>query len=216
MALCSTALSVRRLSSPTRPPHFPKFPYLSPVPSALFRHRQRPAQILAMAPVRRRSGTASHASASQQVEEGTVPVGEEVAEWGKVSAVLFDMDGVLCNSEELSRMAAVDVFADMGVSVTTDDFIPFMGTGTLLPFSSRSFRAANLLNRVPDCTCKWRGIELKDLGIDFFIHIFQVWVLLVSLRKCMQRGWRLSVSSNNVDCLKIIPCYDDRCINQMV
>ncbi|CAL9781957.1 unnamed protein product [Musa acuminata subsp. burmannicoides] len=129
MALCSTALSVRPLSSPTRPPQSPKFPYLSLVPSALFRHRQRPAQTLAMAPLRRRSCTAARASASQQVEEGTVPVGEEGAEWGKVSAVLFDMDGVLCNSEELSRMAAVDVFADMGVSVTTDDFIPFMGTG---------------------------------------------------------------------------------------
>ncbi|URD80241.1 Redoxin [Musa troglodytarum] len=129
MALCSTALSLRPLSSPTRPPHSPKFPYLSPVPAALFCHRQRPAQTLAMAPLRRLSGTAARASASQKVEEGTVPAGEERAEWGKVSAVLFDMDGVLCNSEELSRMAAVDVFADMGVSVTTDDFIPFMGTG---------------------------------------------------------------------------------------
>lgn len=49
--------------------------------------------------------------------------------WGKVSAVLFDMDGVLCDSEQPSRMAAVDVFAEMGVSVTTDDFVPFMGTG---------------------------------------------------------------------------------------
>lgn len=26
-------------------------------------------------------------------------------------------------------MAAVDVFAEMGVSVTTEDFVPFMGTG---------------------------------------------------------------------------------------
>ncbi|XP_061371915.1 protein SUPPRESSOR OF QUENCHING 1, chloroplastic isoform X2 [Gastrolobium bilobum] len=50
-------------------------------------------------------------------------------EWGKVSAVLFDMDGVLCNSEEPSRRAAVDVFAEMGVQVTVDDFVPFMGTG---------------------------------------------------------------------------------------
>ncbi|VAH90189.1 unnamed protein product [Triticum turgidum subsp. durum] len=49
--------------------------------------------------------------------------------WGKVSAVLFDMDGVLCNSEEPSRRAAVDVFAEMGVDVTVDDFIPFTGTG---------------------------------------------------------------------------------------
>lgn len=53
-------------------------------------------------------------------------------EWGKVSAVLFDMDGVLCNSEEASRLAAVDVFAEMGVDVTVDDFIPFMGTGKML------------------------------------------------------------------------------------
>lgn len=50
-------------------------------------------------------------------------------QWGKVSAVLFDMDGVLCNSEEPSRMAAVDVFAEMGVQVTTEDFAPFTGTG---------------------------------------------------------------------------------------
>ncbi|CAI9103559.1 OLC1v1002070C1 [Oldenlandia corymbosa var. corymbosa] len=50
-------------------------------------------------------------------------------EWGKVSAVLFDMDGVLCNSEELSRRAAVDVFAELGVQTTPEDFIPFAGTG---------------------------------------------------------------------------------------
>ncbi|KAH7434565.1 hypothetical protein KP509_06G023000 [Ceratopteris richardii] len=47
----------------------------------------------------------------------------------KVSAVLFDMDGVLCNSEERSRLAAVDLFAEMGVKVTEEDFFPFMGTG---------------------------------------------------------------------------------------
>ncbi|KAG8472641.1 hypothetical protein CXB51_034573 [Gossypium anomalum] len=50
-------------------------------------------------------------------------------EWGKVSAVLFDMDGVLCNSENPSRKAAVDVFAEMGVQVTAEDFAPFTGMG---------------------------------------------------------------------------------------
>ncbi|XVF31476.1 hypothetical protein REPUB_Repub16aG0149400 [Reevesia pubescens] len=50
-------------------------------------------------------------------------------EWGKVSAVLFDMDGVLCNSENPSRKAAVDVFAEMGVQVTVEDFAPFTGMG---------------------------------------------------------------------------------------
>jgi beta-phosphoglucomutase-like phosphatase (HAD superfamily) len=43
--------------------------------------------------------------------------------------VLFDMDGVLCNSEEPSRQAAVDLFAEMGVDVSVEDFIPFTGTG---------------------------------------------------------------------------------------
>ncbi|KAH9322716.1 hypothetical protein KI387_017355, partial [Taxus chinensis] len=33
---------------------------------------------------------------------------EKAAEADIVSAVLFDMDGVLCNSEEASRLAAVD------------------------------------------------------------------------------------------------------------
>eukprot|EP00252_Welwitschia_mirabilis_P003096 TRINITY_DN1317_c0_g2_i2.p2 TRINITY_DN1317_c0_g2~~TRINITY_DN1317_c0_g2_i2.p2 ORF type:complete len:319 (+),score=58.70 TRINITY_DN1317_c0_g2_i2:156-1112(+) len=47
----------------------------------------------------------------------------------KVSAVLFDMDGVLCNSEEASRRAAVELFQEMGVQVTVEDFVPFMGTG---------------------------------------------------------------------------------------
>ncbi|KAG8648320.1 hypothetical protein MANES_09G177500v8 [Manihot esculenta] len=65
-----------------------------------------------------------------KVEQKENSVSEEAgSQWGKVSAVLFDMDGVLCNSEEPSRMAAVDVFAEMGVAVTVEDFVPFMGTG---------------------------------------------------------------------------------------
>ncbi|XP_058738486.1 protein SUPPRESSOR OF QUENCHING 1, chloroplastic-like [Vicia villosa] len=61
------------------------------------------------------------------VEEKSIAGKSEA--WGNVSAVLFDMDGVLCNSEEPSRRAAVDVFAEIGVQVTVDDFVPFTGTG---------------------------------------------------------------------------------------
>ena len=58
-------------------------------------------------------------------------VTEENAEPGSapVQAVLFDMDGVLCDSEEPSRAAAVALFAEMGYAVTAEDFVPFMGTG---------------------------------------------------------------------------------------
>ncbi|CAL0308538.1 unnamed protein product [Lupinus luteus] len=62
-------------------------------------------------------------------EKNSNVAGSEGGEWEKVSAVLFDMDGVLCNSEEPSRRAAVDLFAEIGVHVTVDDFVPFTGTG---------------------------------------------------------------------------------------
>ncbi|KAI3448473.1 hypothetical protein Pfo_005138 [Paulownia fortunei] len=75
----------------------------------------------------RRSTGGKMVKACVKLEEKNAP--ETGNEWGKVSAVLFDMDGVLCNSEELSRLAAVDVFAEMGVQVTVQDFVPFMGTG---------------------------------------------------------------------------------------
>ncbi|XP_023734564.1 protein SUPPRESSOR OF QUENCHING 1, chloroplastic isoform X1 [Lactuca sativa] len=77
-----------------------------------------------------RSGTRSSGLMVRASVKEDVNVAENVgSDWGKVSAVLFDMDGVLCNSEEASRLAAVDVFAEMGVQVTVEDFVPFMGTG---------------------------------------------------------------------------------------
>lgn len=131
-----TSTHSQLVTFPIYPPHSPKFPQVSTVLSILL-HRQRSmAQTLSMASVRRRSGgAAARASPPQQQQVEEERAGREDrkgSEWGKVSAVLFDMDGVLCNSEEPSRMAAVDVFAEMGVSVTVDDFVPFMGTGTLL------------------------------------------------------------------------------------
>ncbi len=44
-------------------------------------------------------------------------------------AVIFDMDGVLTDSEPLICEAAVTMFREMGVVVQPADFIPFVGTG---------------------------------------------------------------------------------------
>ncbi|XP_057494336.1 protein SUPPRESSOR OF QUENCHING 1, chloroplastic isoform X2 [Actinidia eriantha] len=91
----------------------------------------RPSSVLHWPPrtqvVPLRRSTAATPRACVKLEDKNVP--ETGREWGKVSAVLFDMDGVLCNSEDPSRRAAVDVFAEMGVEVTVEDFVPFMGTG---------------------------------------------------------------------------------------
>ncbi|XP_008808703.1 protein SUPPRESSOR OF QUENCHING 1, chloroplastic isoform X1 [Phoenix dactylifera] len=128
-----TSSNSQLLAFPIYPPHSSKSPPVYTVLSILLHRQGRTAQTLSMASVRRWSGgAAARASPPQQQQAEEERAGREDkkgSEWGKVSAVLFDMDGVLCNSEELSRMAAVDVFAEMGVSVTVDDFVPFMGTG---------------------------------------------------------------------------------------
>ncbi|XP_028061681.1 protein SUPPRESSOR OF QUENCHING 1, chloroplastic [Camellia sinensis] len=90
-------------------------------PSSLLQWRPR-----SLAFPRRRSAVVTPRACEKLEEKNVLETG---IEWGKVSAVLFDMDGVLCNSEEPSRMAAVDVFAEMGVEVSVEDFVPFMGTG---------------------------------------------------------------------------------------
>jgi len=46
-----------------------------------------------------------------------------------LKAVLFDMDGVLVDTEELTFRAARQMFEEHGIAVTQDDFRPFIGTG---------------------------------------------------------------------------------------
>lgn len=47
----------------------------------------------------------------------------------QIKAVLFDMDGVLVDSEAYIRQAAMDMFAEKGYSVAAEDFLPFTGMG---------------------------------------------------------------------------------------
>jgi len=44
-------------------------------------------------------------------------------------AVIFDMDGALTDSEPLINEAAIAMFKEKGLTVQTEDFIPFVGAG---------------------------------------------------------------------------------------
>jgi beta-phosphoglucomutase len=46
-----------------------------------------------------------------------------------IRGVLFDMDGVLSDSEEFICKAAIIMFKELGTKVTKEDFDPFVGTG---------------------------------------------------------------------------------------
>jgi HAD superfamily hydrolase (TIGR01509 family) len=47
----------------------------------------------------------------------------------KIRAVIFDMDGVLTDSEPLINAAAIAMFKEKGLAVQPADFLPFVGTG---------------------------------------------------------------------------------------
>ncbi len=46
-----------------------------------------------------------------------------------IKGVLFDMDGVLVDSEQFICKAAIMMFEEIGKKVTEGDFLPFVGTG---------------------------------------------------------------------------------------
>lgn len=46
-----------------------------------------------------------------------------------IRGILFDMDGVLIDSEEYICRAAIEMFRENGVNVLPEDFIPFVGMG---------------------------------------------------------------------------------------
>src|SRR5688500_374297 len=47
----------------------------------------------------------------------------------KIRAVIFDMDGVLVDSEPLINAAAIAMFKENGLTVQPTDFLPFVGAG---------------------------------------------------------------------------------------
>jgi beta-phosphoglucomutase len=48
---------------------------------------------------------------------------------GEIRAMIFDMDGVLTDSEPLICAAAVAMFKEHGLMAQPEDFRPFVGTG---------------------------------------------------------------------------------------
>jgi HAD superfamily hydrolase (TIGR01509 family) len=47
----------------------------------------------------------------------------------KIRAVIFDMDGVLVDSEPLLNVAAIAMFKEKGLTAQPADFLPFVGAG---------------------------------------------------------------------------------------
>ncbi|GMH46099.1 hypothetical protein BSKO_14063 [Bryopsis sp. KO-2023] len=88
--------------------------------------------------VRGRRGLTSRATGNDDAARGSVATLENARGVDcELKAVIFDMDGVLCDSEELTARAAVHCFKEKyGVDAKEDDFVPFRGMGEIIYLGS--------------------------------------------------------------------------------
>jgi HAD superfamily hydrolase (TIGR01509 family) len=109
----------------------------------------------------------------------------------RIKAVLFDMDGVLVDSEEYIRQAAVEMFREKGHQVAPEDFLPFTGMGEnrylggvaekhRIPFDLEREKARTYAIYAELVRGKLEPLD----GVHEFIH------------SCRERGLKLAVASS--------------------
>jgi len=114
-----------------------------------------------------------------------------------IRAVIFDMDGVLTDSEPLINAAAVAMFRERGVKVAPEDFHPFIGTGENRYIGG----VAEKHNVVLDIEeAKRRTYEIYLAMVPERLHAFPGAVEFV--RACRAAGFQTAVASS-ADLVKI-------------
>jgi HAD superfamily hydrolase (TIGR01509 family) len=109
----------------------------------------------------------------------------------RLKAVLFDMDGVLLDSEEYICRAGIMMFKEKGYDVHPDDFLEFTGMG-----ENRYLGGVAEKNRIPfelekD---KARTYEIYGQIVKGKLKPFEGVVDFID--KCRERGLRLAVASS--------------------
>jgi len=114
-----------------------------------------------------------------------------------VRAVIFDMDGVLTDSEPLINAAAVAMFKEHGLEVKPEDFHPFVGTGENRYLGGVAEKYGRLLDIAE---AKKRTYEVYLELVPTRLNAFPGAVELV--RACKESGLRVAVASS-ADWIKI-------------
>src|SRR5690348_1499361 len=116
----------------------------------------------------------------------------------KIRAAIFDMDGVLTDSEPLINAAAVAMFKELGLSVRPEDFLPFVGTGEdrYLGGVAQHYQFA-----VDLTVAKRRTYELYLALVPTRLEVFPGAKHLVE--NCREAGLRIAVASS-ADQIKVV------------
>jgi len=115
----------------------------------------------------------------------------------QIKAAIFDMDGVLTDSEPLINEAAVTMFRERGVAVRPDDFLPFVGTGEDRYIGGVAEKYGVSLD-LPQA--KKRTYEIYLSLVPLKLHAFAGACELVLA--CRQAGLQVAVASS-ADLIKI-------------
>lgn len=133
-----------------------------------------------------------------------------------IKGVLFDMDGVLVDSEPFICKAAVLMFEELGLKVTPDDFIPFVGTGEnrYIGGVSEKYGITVNIEQVKARTYEIYKSIIKDRlkplpGVHEFIE------------KCRKIGFKIAVATSadlvkmesNLSEIQLDPCLFDATVN---
>lgn len=108
-----------------------------------------------------------------------------------IKAVLFDMDGVLVDSEELIFLAARQMFSEHGIDVSRSDFQPYIGTGENSYLGNVAKKYGLSINLEKD---KKRTYEIyeqlaeKKLNLLPGVHDF--------INRCKEKGLKMAIATS--------------------
>lgn len=108
-----------------------------------------------------------------------------------MQGVIFDMDGVLADSEPLICAAACEMFREHGVTVCPEDFLPFVGTGENRYIGGVAEKYGAALDIAQ---AKARTYELYLRMVPERLHVFPGACELVLA--CRAAGWPCAVASS--------------------
>ncbi|MFA7672406.1 MAG: HAD-IA family hydrolase [Clostridia bacterium] len=113
-----------------------------------------------------------------------------------VKGIVFDMDGVLIDSEQLMSLSAIEALKEFGVEAQPQDFIPYMGQGenSFIGNVSRKYGVEY------EYAMKYRAYEIYDSLVEtkakFFPNVKE------TIMELKRRGYRISLASG-ADLMKV-------------